>query len=388
MAVYTYCALCHFGLEAVLKREITDLGYTVTRSEDGRIFFRGDAAACARTNINLRSAERVLLVIGEFTASSFDELYEETRALPFEIYLPRDARFWVTKASSVRSALFSPSDIQRIMKKAAADRMGDAYGLVRMPENGADYPLRVSIRNDTVTVGLDTTGISLHKRGYRVSPTIAPISETLAAALILLTPFRSGRIFVDPFCGSGTFPIEAAMIAADIAPGLGRGFLSEKWKTVVSPDEFKKERARAKEKIRKDRAADIQGYDIDGSAVRHARDNAKAAGVAESIHFQQRAVKDLRHPGSYGFIVTNPPYGERLKEEEEVAIERLYEELGEAFRRLPTWSMYLITSFEGAQKAIGRNADKNRKIYNGMLRTYFYSYNGPKPPKKERSENK
>ena len=375
-----YITPCHFGLESVLKREINRLGYEITSVEDGRITFNGDASACARANINLRTAERVLLKAGEFDALTYDELYEKTRAIPWEGILPKDAKFWVTKASSVKSTLYSPSDIQRIMKKAMADRMSSAYGLKWMPEDGSSYPMRVSLKKDRVTVGIDTTGTSLHKRGYRVSPVIAPISETLAAALIMLTPWKPGRILVDPFCGSGTFPIEAAMIARNIAPGMKRDFLSETWDSILTGKEFADARAEAESAIRDGYDSDIQGYDIDPKAIRACRDNAEAAGVGGLIHFQRREIKELHHPKKYGFIITNPPYGERIEDRENLPA--LYGELGKAYQALDSWSMYVITAYDAAEAAIGRKATKNRKIYNGMMKTYFYEYAGPKPPRK------
>ncbi len=372
-------APCHFGLEAVLKREITREGWEILEVEDGRVIFAGDARTVCDANIRLRTAERILIRLGAFRAESFDELFEETRRLPLDAFLPPDARFWVTKASSVRSRLFSPSDIQSVMKKAMVEGMRDRTGAASFPEDGPAYPIRVTIRNNIVTAALDTTGDALHKRGYRVQPVLAPISETLAAAILELSPWRPGRLLVDPFCGSGTIPIEAAMRVKGIAPGLKRRFLSEKWTTVVTPGDFRRARREAEERIVREPLAEIriQGYDIDGRAVRAARANAEAAGVADLIHFQRRPVSELNSPGSYGFIVTNPPYGERIGEAE--GLEALYREIGEAYGRLDSWSMYLITSYREAEKAIGRRADRNRKIYNGMLQTYLYQYMGPKP---------
>ena len=381
MANYEYIAPCHFGLEAVLKREITDLGYEITSVDDGRVRFRGDMDAAAEANVRLRTAERVLILVGEFQAFSFDELFEETKKLPWEEYLPSDAKFWVAKVSSIRSVLHSPSDVQSIMKKAIVERMKSHYGISWFRENGASYPLRVTIKKDIVTIGLDTTGASLHKRGYRVSPVIAPISETLAASLIALTPWHPDRILVDPFCGSGTIPIEAAMIAKHIAPGLRRHFLAEDWETVLPKKSFERAKEKAKAEITDaPDTCEIQGYDIDDRAVKFARQNAEAAGVADVIHFQRRAVRDLHHPKKYGFIITNPPYGERI--EERASLPKLYREIGEAYKGLDSWSMYLISSYEDAEKDIGRKADKNRKIYNGMLQTYVYQYLGPKPPRR------
>ena len=380
-----YIAPCHFGLEAVLKREIRDLGLEVTSVDDGRVTFAGDETSAAVVNIGLRTAERILLKVAEFPAATYDELFEATRAVPWEDFLPRDAKFWAAKASSVKSKLFSPSDIQRIMKKAMAARMGKAYGLEWLPETGASYPLRVSLKKDIVTVGLDTTGTSLHKRGYRVSPVIAPISETLAASLILLTPWRRGRILVDPFCGSGTFPIEAAMISANIAPGLKRDFLAESWDSIVPAGAFEKAREEARAKILRVPESDIQGYDIDPMAIRHCRDNAEAAGVLGHIHFQKRSVSELSHPKKYGFIVTNPPYGERI--EDRANLPEIYGALGKAYEALDSWSMYVITAYDEAERQIGRKATKNRKIYNGMMKTYFYEYQGPKPPKTRNTDS-
>lgn len=377
-----FMAPCHFGMESVLKREITDAGLHVVSAEDGRVTFSGSAADGALANILLRTAERILLIAGEFTARSFDELFEETRAVPWEEFLPKDARFWVTKASSVRSVLFSPSDIQSIVKKAIVERMKFRYHLEWFPETGAKYPIRVMIRKDRVTIGLDTTGTALHKRGYRVSPVMAPISETLAAALLALTPWHPDRILADPFCGSGTILIEAAMRARNIAPGINRAFQAEEWTTILTRDEFSRIRRQAKEEERVIRGdeVDIQGFDIDDRAVRASRENARSAGVEDLIHFQRRAVKDFRHSGKYGFIVTNPPYGERL--EDRSSLPALYYEIGEMYKGLDSWSMYLISSFEDAERNIGRKADRNRKIYNGMLKTYVYQFNGPRPPKR------
>ncbi len=377
-----YIAPCHFGLEAVLKREIRDLGLEISSVDDGRVRFLGDGEAAAEANVNLRSAERILLCAGEFTAASFDELFEETRKIPWEDYLPADAKFWVAKVSSIRSALHSPSDVQSVMKKAMVERMKSRYHTEWFREDGPAYPLRVTIKKDVVTVGIDTTGPSLHKRGYRVSPVIAPISETLAASMILLTPWKPDRVLVDPFCGSGTIPIEAAMMAKRIAPGMKRTFLAEEWKSLLPAGCFRRAREKAAENvIRESRDIQIQGYDIDERAVRFARDNAAAAGVADVIHFQRRAVKDLHHPKKYGFIVTNPPYGERIEDRE--ALPALYRQIGEAYRGLDSWSMYLISSYENAEKDIGRKADRNRKIYNGMIETRIYQYFGPKPSGKD-----
>ena len=379
MMKFELIAPCHFGLEAVLKKEIIDLGYDITESVDGRITFAGDADAVCRANICLRTAERILIKVGSFHAETFEDLYQGVKALPWEEFIPERGKFWVKKASSVKSKLFSPSDIQSIVKKAIVERMKQSYHTDWFKEDAESYPIRVFLMKDEVTVALDTTGDSLHKRGYRVSPVIAPISETLAAALIMLTPWRAGRILVDPFCGSGTFPIEAAMIAQNIAPGMKRKFLAETWDGILDGKEFTDARAEARAAVKKEFDSDIQGYDIDPKAIRACRENAEAAGVGGLIHFQRREVKELHHPKKYGFIITNPPYGERIEDRENLPA--LYGELGKAYENLDSWSMYVITAYDEAEAAIGRKASKNRKIYNGMMKTYFYEYAGPKPPK-------
>ena len=375
-------APCHFGLESVLKREIQDLGYEISSVEDGRVSFWGDAQAVCDANVFLRTAERILLKVGSFKAETFDELFEKTKALPWENYIPKNGKFWVAKAASVKSKLFSPSDIQSIMKKAMVERLKMKYKIQWFAEDGASYPIRVFLMKDIVTIGIDTTGTSLHKRGYRQMTVKAPITETLAASLIMLTPWKKDRILVDPFCGSGTFPIEAAMIAANIAPGMNRSFTAEEWENIIPKRAWYDAVDEANDLVDTNIDVDIQGYDLNPDAVKAARQNAKDAGVDHLIHFQERAVKDLRHPKKYGFIITNPPYGERLEEKRDLPA--LYREFGESYKRLDTWSAYMITSYEEAEKYFGRKADKNRKIYNGMLKTYFYQFQGPKPPRREK----
>lgn len=377
---YELLAPCHFGLEVVLKKEIIDLGYDVSQVEDGRVTFIGDAEAICRANVFLRTAERILVKVGSFPALTYEELFQGTKNIPWEEYIPQDGKFWVAKASSIKSKLFGPSDIQSVMKKAMVERMKSHYGVSWFEETGSAYPLRVFLHKDQVTVGLETSGDSLHKRGYRTMASRAPITETLAAALIMLTPWKSDRILVDPFCGSGTFPIEAAMMAANIAPGMNRSFLSEDWKNLIPRKCWYEAMDEADELVDRGAAVDIQGYDIDGEIIKAARANAERAGVEHMIHFQQRPVSQLSHPKKYGFVITNPPYGERL--EEKSALPALYRELGERFAALDSWSAYVITAFEDAEKYIGRRADKNRKIYNGMMKTYFYQFSGPRPPRK------
>lgn len=373
-------APCHFGMEAVLKREVLDLGYEISSVEDGRVSFWGDAQAICEANVFLRTAERVLLKVGSFKAETFDELFEKTKALPWENYIPKNGKFWVTKAASVKSKLFSPSDIQSIMKKAMVERLKGKYGIQWFSEDGASYPIRVFLMKDIVTIGIDTSGVSLHKRGYRQMTVKAPITETLAAALIMLTPWKADRILVDPFCGSGTFPIEAAMMAANMAPGMNRSFIAESWDNLIPKKAWYDAVDEANDLVDTSVKVDIQGYDLNPDAVKAARQNAIDAGVDHMIHFQERPVSELRHPKKYGFIITNPPYGERLEEKRDLPA--LYREFGDSFKRLDSWSAYMITSYEEAEKYFGRKADKNRKIYNGMLKTYFYQFQGPKPPKR------
>lgn len=380
MKRYELIAPCHFGLEAVLKREIYDLGYDIIKVEDGRVTFVGDSEAICRANIFLRTAERILLKAGQFHAETFEELFQGIKRIPWEEYIPADGKFWVTKASSIKSKLFSPSDIQSIVKKSMVERLKLNYNTDWFPETGAEYPIRLFLIKDEVTVSIDTSGDSLHKRGYRTMSGEAPISETLASALLMLTPWKRDRILVDPMCGSGTFPIEAAMIAANIAPGKNRSFTAEKWTNLIEKKLWYDTVEEAEEMENTDISVDIQGYDIDREVIKVARENAKRAGVEHLIHFQQRSVSELNHPKKYGFIITNPPYGERMEEKE--ALPGLYAEIGEAMKRLDSWSVYLISGYEDTERYIGRKADKNRKIYNGMLKTYFYQFLGPKPAKR------
>lgn len=392
MRTYEWIAPCHFGMEAVLKREIMDLGYEITQVDNGKVTFRGDVGAIARANIFLRTTERILLKVDSFRAVTFDDLFEAVKAIPWEEYIPENGKFWVTKANSVSSQLFSPSDIQKIVKKAMVDRLKQTYHTNWFEETGASYPLRISIVKDVVTLGLDTTGESLHKRGYRKFTAPAPVTETLAAAMILLSPWHRDRILVDPFCGSGTIPIEAAMIAMDMAPGMNREFTAEDWKNLIPKRVWYDAVTEAEERIRRDVELHIQGYDISEEVLRMARANAKLAGVEEVIHFQQRDVRDFHTPKKYGFVISNPPYGERLSTREEMF--ELYRCVGQVMSENDTWSFFLLSGFDEAQKAIASGGDrkkatKNRKIYNGMMKTYLYQYMGAKPPakRKERWEN-
>lgn len=391
MEKYEMIAPCHFGMEAVLKREITDLGYDITEVDNGKVTFAGDITAIARSNIFLRTTERILLKAACFRAETFDELFENIKALPWERYIPKDGKFWVAKANSVSSKLFSPSDIQKIVKKAMVERMKQTYHTDWFEETGESYPLRISIIKDIVTVGLDTTGESLHKRGYRKFTAPAPVSETLAAAILLLSPWKKDRVLVDPFCGSGTIPIEAAMLARNIAPGMEREFTAEGWNNLIPRKIWYDAVTEANDLIIQDAQLTIQGYDISEEALKMARANSQLAGVEKDIHFQQRDIRDFSSPKKYGFVISNPPYGERLSTKEEMW--NLYRNIGQVMEENETWSFFLLSGYEDAVKAIGaggsrKKATKNRKIYNGMMKTYLYQYMGQKPPyRKERKED-
>lgn len=379
MEKFELIAPCHFGMEAVLKREILALGYEISTVEDGKVTFIGDAAAICRANVFLRTAERVLIKTASFKATSFDELFEGVKAVEWERYIPKDGRFWVAKAASVKSKLFSPSDIQSVIKKAMVERLKTVYHIDWFSEDGNSYPFRVFLMKDIVTIGLDTSGDSLHKRGYRKLVSKAPVAENLAAAMLMLTPWNKDRVLVDPFCGCGTIPIEAAMMACNMAPGMNRSFISEDWNELIPRKDWYHTIDEAHDLVDMSVKPDIQGFDIDGDIIKAAKENARLAGVDGMIHFQKRPVSELNHPKKYGFIVSNPPYGERIGEKE--YLPQLYTELSEAFKRLDSWSAFIITGYSDVEKYMGRKADKNRKIYNGMMKTYYYQFLGKKPPK-------
>ncbi len=377
-------APCNFAVEATLSREIKNLGYEITKVEDGRVAFMADEEGICRSNLWLRTAERILVKIGEFEAFSFEELFEKIKRLKWHEWIPKDAEFPVAKASSIKSKLFSTSDIQAIVKKAVVESMKSKYKVQWFEETGEKYPIHVFLNKDKVALYLDTTGLSLHKRGYRELSNAAPIKETLAALMVLLTPWKADRAFIDPFCGSGTIPIEAAMIGLNMAPGLRRSFTSENWRWVTGKV-WERAREEAKSLMRHDMELNIQGYDIDESALKVARNNARLAGLEDRLHFQKRDMRELSSKDRYGFIVTNPPYGERLSDQK--SVEGLYREMGKVFAKLDTWSFYIITSHEEFEKFFGRRADKKRKLYNGMMRTDLYQFFGPKPPRPASHEN-
>ena len=372
-------APCHFGLEKTLSFEVRRIGGEDIAVSDGRVTFTGDERVLIRANMCLSTAERVGILLSEFRARTFEELFQGIKAIPIEKYVGKFDRFPI-KGFSLNSKLTSVPACQKIIKKAMVERMKSVYKIGYFQETEALFQFRFSIMKDNVTMTLDTSGEGLHKRGYRRFSNAAPIKETLAAGIADLARIRDNDIVCDPFCGSGTFPIEAAMIAADMAPGMNRSFLAEDWKHLVPRKYWYDALEEAQDRVNLDIDTDIQGYDIDPEALKSARANAKMAGVDKLIHFQRRGVEDLHHPKKYGFIITNPPYGERLQDKSQMPA--LYRTIGERFRELDSWSMYLITAYEQAEKDIGRKADKNRKIYNGMMKTYYYQFLGPKPPKR------
>lgn len=380
MAKLELIATAAFGIEAIVAKELKDLGYDNLNIENGRVTFIGNEEAICKSNLWLRCADRVYLKVGEFRATTFEELFQQVKALPWENYLPVDANFPVN-AKSVKSQLFSLSDIQSISKKAIVEKMKEIYFKDWFDEKGSKYPILISILKDKVTVMIDTSGTGLHKRGYREIGNEAPLKETLAAAMLKISRWKPQISLIDPFCGSGTIPIEASLIGRNIAPGLNRKFVSEDWYFIPNGT-WKNVRKEAYEAIEYDRELDIYGYDIDGRVAKIAMNNSIEAGVDDCIHFQQRPVAELSTRKKYGYIICNPPYGERLSEKREV--EKLYKEMGKVFSNLDTWSYYILTSHEGFQENFGKKATKNRKLYNGRIKCYYYQYFGPKPPRKNK----
>ncbi len=369
---------CNFGLEAIVGRELKALGFELESTVDGRVNFWSDAAGICRANLWLRCGERVLIKMTEFTAQSFEELFQGVRAVDWAALLPADAAFPVAKVSALRSQLHSVPDIQAVVKKAVVESLKGAYGQSWFEETGASYTILVQILKDVVCVYLDTIGPSLHKRGYRLNKNLAPIKETLAAALVALTPWQPGRTLVDPLCGSGTIVIEAALMGLNRAPGLRRRFRAESW-GFLPPELWRQERLAARAAERPNPDFIVYGSDIDAHAVKIARENAATAGVADLVSFRRLDVRQLARTEEYGFIVTNPPYGERL--EDQATVEALYRDMSKVFGRLDTWSYGIITAVEDFERLWGKKADRRRKLYNGMLKTTFYQYYGPKPPK-------
>lgn len=365
------------GLESIVAKEVRDLGYECT-VENGRIAFKGDELAIARSNLWLRTADRIKIKVGEFRATSFDELFEKTKALPWEELLPEDAEFPVS-GKSVKSKLFSVSDCQAIVKKAIVSRLQKAYKRTSwLEENGPTFKIEVALLKDIATITIDTSGAGLHKRGYRADQGEAPLKETLAAALVLLTNWSADKPFIDPFCGSGTIPIEAALIGQNIAPGFNREFISEQW-PFIHGTVWDQARNEAEDLARYDQPLMITGSDIDHRMVKIAEENAFEAGLGDLISFKQMRVQDLTVKQDYGVIVGNPPYGERLGDKP--AVEKMYREMGQVFSELDTWSIYILTSHPDFETLYGRPATKKRKLFNGFIRTDLYQYWGKRPPR-------
>ena len=367
-------ATCAAGIESIVGNELKHLGYKVN-VENGRVRFDGDVADIAKTNLWLRTADRIKIVVGEFTAKTFEELFQGVESLNWEDFLPLDAEFPVA-GKSQKSTLHNVTSVQAITKKAIVTKMSTVYHRrTKLPETGALYPIEVAINKDKVLITLDTTGSSLFKRGYRVNKGGAPLKENMAAALVLLARWYPEMPFVDPVCGSGTIPIEAALIGCNIAPGLKRNFAFENWDW-VDKDIVKQAREQAQAAIKKDVDLDISGYDIDGSMIEIAKENAVQAGVQDIVNFKQMAVKDFKTDKINGVIVANPPYGERLSDKEHV--HQLYQQMGKLYQPLTSWSKYILTSDLQFEQFYGTKATKRRKLYNGSLRTDFFQYWGKK----------
>ncbi len=366
-----------FGLEASVKREIIKLGYSDVSVSDGRIDFSGDMSAIARSNIWLRSADRVFLKIGEFKALTFDELFEGTKALPWDEWIPKDGKFTVI-GKSVKSQLFSISDCQAIVKKAVVEKLKQKYKVDWFEETGAEYKIQVGLLRDIATLAIDTSGAGLHKRGYRQDTVVAPIKETLAAGMIELSYWRKDRVLLDPMCGSGTIPVEAALIAKNIAPGIARKFASENWNR-INPKIWSAAREEAADSIDNSISPEIYASDMDRRATENAKQNAIKADVKRYIKFETKPFSEVKLPSEYGVAIINPPYGERIGEKEEV--EKLYKQMGALLKNERKWSTYVITSNEDFEKLFGRKADAKRKLFNGMIKTDYYQYFGERPPK-------
>ena len=370
-------AISTFGIEAVVGRELIKLGYHDQHIENGRVTFSGDESAICRTNLWLRSADRVLIKIGEFKATTFEELFQQTKALPWDEWIPEDAEFPVD-GKSIDSKLFSISDCQAIVKKAVVEKLKQKYHKEWFDESGPLYRIEVGLLKDVATLTIDTSGPGLHKRGYRKLVSNAPIKETLAAAMIMISRWNHERVLIDPFCGSGTIPIEAALIGKNVAPGMKRSFTAGNWSNIPAVL-WKQAREEALDVVRKDGELRINGSDIDDEVMSLARYHAREAGVEKDVHFQRLPMADISSRFKYGFIICNPPYGERLGETSEV--EKLYRQMGSVFKGFDTWSYYVITSYPQFERLFGRKADKKRKLYNGRIMCNYYQFFGPPPPR-------
>jgi putative N6-adenine-specific DNA methylase len=374
---YTIIATAAFGLESIVVRELKKLGYENLAVENGRISFTGDERDVARCNIWLRTADRVLIEAARFNTIDFEDLFQGTLKVPWENIVPNDGKMHIT-GKTVRSKLFSLSACQSVVKKAVIEAMKRKYGPSEFPETGPVYKIEVSLINDVASLTIDTTGPGLHKRGYRQDAGEAPLRETLAAGIVLLSGWKPDRVLADPLCGSGTIAIEAALIGKNIAPGLKRSFVSETWWQIPEPI-WSSVREEAREQIN-DISFQILASDIDALVLRKARGNAERAGVSDLIAFQKLSVDEFRSRKNYGYIICNPPYGERLSETNEV--EELYRTMGQTFSQLDRWSFFILTAHSGFQQSFGKKATRNRKLYNGMIQCYLYEYFGPKPQKK------
>ncbi|AIO18535.1 Ribosomal RNA large subunit methyltransferase L [Candidatus Izimaplasma bacterium HR1] len=375
MEQFTMIATTTFGIEAICKRELIALGYKVIKTENGKVTFLSDVEGIVRANLWLRTADRVLIQVGEFSAVTFDELFDQTKALPWGEIIPENGKF-VVNGKSIKSKLFSISDSQRIVKKAIVESLKETYSVDWLEETGADYTCQVSLLKDIATITIDTSGGALHKRGYRVKSVTAPLKETLAASLILLSFWNKDRVLYDLFCGSGTIPIEAAMIGRNIAPGLNRDFASKHW-DIIPNEVWKEETRKAYQAIDHDAEIKIFASDIDENNLRCAEENAQEAGVEDCITFKVSDFKDMWLENDYSIIISNPPYGERL--EDEAGVRKIYHNLSYKFKNMDTWSKYFITSYKEFEKAFHEEADRKRKLYNGRIETWYYQYYGPRP---------
>lgn len=377
MSAIELIATATFGIESLVAKELRALGYTEQKVENGRVTFRGDERAICRTNLWLRKADRVLIKMGQFEARTFEELFQQTKALPWSDWLPINANFPV-EGKSIKSTLFSVSDCQAIVKKAIVEKMKEKYKINWFEEDGPRYTIEVALLKDVVTLTIDTSGSGLHKRGYRKLVSRAPLKETLASAMISLSRWQPGRTLIDPFCGSGTIPIEAALQGLNMAPGLQRNFAAEEWPN-IEKKLWRETRDEARDLMRKDLSLDLAGFDCDKEVLSFARYHAKQAGVEQHIHFQERFFADLSTKRKYGYLICNPPYGERL--EDKTIVERLYREMGRVLGKLDTWSFYVLTAHSSFEKLFGRKSDRNRKLYNGRIECHYYQFFGPRPPR-------
>ena len=375
---YELIATSTFGLEAVVRREVEALGYKILQVEDGRITYLGDERAVVRSNLWLRTADRVYVKLGDFSAKSFEELFQQTKAIAWEEIIPSDGCFPVV-GTSVKSTLHSVPACQSIIKKAVVDRLQFFYQTKELPETGAEYKIRFAVLKDRFIMMMDTSGDGLHKRGYRVKDVPAPIKETLASALVQLSFYRADKQLVDTCCGSGTIPIEAVMIERNIAPGLGRAFASEKW-DVIPSEIWAEERKSAYSAVDYDKELRIKGFDIDRKAIEAAKANADEMGLLEDIEFLRMNMCKFEPEGEYGVVISNLPYAKRVGSVEGNA--EIYEHFSELMKNHPTWSFFLITADKELEKRLGRKADRRRKLYNGNIETQFYQFYGIKPPKK------